>query len=173
MSGGDTVSSSSSSQQRPFPVTLSRMKQYVGDRIRSVNNYMGNYVDERLRRVSTKLNGHVMESADTIAEKIGDIAESTSGDCAYDRTSPPNNLYVSKRRVNTISEIRRRRPETFELLAALAQEYLDMQDDEDKTKKSTWLLMRVAELTGSSSSVLRSRMISAKQRRGEASENDQ
>ena len=164
-SRGDATAKATAQSGGGGTATLNRMQRFVGDRIRSMNYYVGNYVDERLRRVSTKLNGHVMGSADTVAEKIGDIAESTSGDCAYDSTSSPNNLYVSKARVRAISDIRRRRPEIFERLADLAERYLEMRDGgEENSKKSTWLLLRVSELTGSPSSVLNSRMIFARQR---------
>lgn len=141
------------------------MMDFVGNRVGSLNYYLGNYVDEKLRAVSVKLNGHVLNSTDKIAEKIGDIAESTSGECSYDNSVSSQSLYVSEKRIEAISEMRRARPEAFERMADFADEFIAMSDeDEEKGRKSTRLLIFVSTLTGIPSEVLGSRVVLARQR---------
>ena len=154
-------------------VTKPGMKEYVNGKIHAINSYVGGYVDERLRRVSTRLNGHVMGATDNVAEKIGDIAESASGECAFDDTSPPNNLYLSKRRVRFMHDLRKASPETFEEMAAFAEKFLRMEDkgNDDSgssmTKKSSRALLFMSSFTGFRSPVIESRLRYERQRGGD------
>jgi hypothetical protein len=136
--------------------TMREVKSYVGERVSRITSSFGGYVDERLRRISSRLNGHVLDSTNTIAEKISDIAQNTSGECSYEESSKPYNLHISERRLKFANELRKTNEKEFEKVADFAKKYVD--NNAGTKDNNVESILFFSRLTGFSSPTLLQRM---------------
>jgi len=125
MNNSGAASSGTAAPQSPDPrqQQLRYIRDYVAGRLMSYGATVRTYVDDRIRKVSETLNGRVMTSADKVADKLNDIARDAGGECAYDDSDSTRNVYVTKKRLRVMNEMRKSNRMVYDELTKYAAAY--------------------------------------------------